>query len=131
MLVFCEDGGVQLALNISSHQVLGSDGELLVDGSVDHVLGANFEIRNALGIDRNVQLYLGGSWSETLSDELEITADGEYKNVLPEMQKALGHYAGIDVRAAIKGFNLDLNLEYGATGGLTNQAASLSLTKFF
>ena len=108
-----------------------TNGELLVDDSVDQVLGANFEIRNALGIERSVQLYLGGNWSETLSDELEITADGESKNVLPEMQKALGHYAGIDVRAAIKGFNLDLNLEYGTTGGLTHQAASLSLTKFF
>ena len=108
-----------------------ADGELLVDDAVDQVLGANFEIRNALGIDRNVQLYLGGNWSETLSDELEITADGESKNVSPEMQKALGHYAGIDVATVIKGFNLDLNLEYGTTGGLTHQVASLALTKFF
>ena len=108
-----------------------ADGELLVDDAVDQVLGANFEIRNALGIDRNLQLYLGGNWSETLSDELEITADGESKNVSPEMQKALGHYAGIDVATVIKGFNLDLNLEYGTTGGLTHQVASLALTKFF
>ena len=51
--------------------------------------------------------------------------------VSPEMQKALGHYAGIDVATVIKGFNLDLNLEYGTTGGLTHQVASLALTKFF
>ena len=108
-----------------------TDGELLVDDSVDQVLGAGFEIRNSLGIERNLQLYVGGNWSETLSDELEITADGEIKNVLPNMQKALGHYAGMDVRAAIKGFSLDLNLEYGTTGGLTHQVASLSLVKSF
>jgi hypothetical protein len=108
-----------------------TDGELLVDDSVDQVLGAGFEIRNSLGIERNLQLYVGGNWSETLSDELKITADGEIKNVLPKMQKALGHYAGMDVRAAIKGFSLDLNLEYGTTGGLTHQVASLSLVKSF
>ena len=108
-----------------------TDGDLLVDEAVDQVLGANFEMRNALGIEGNVQLYVGGNWNTTLSDELEITADGENKNVSPEMQKAFGHYAGIDVRAAIKGFNLDLNLGYGTTGGLTNQTASLSLIKSF
>ena len=94
-------------------------------------MGASFEIRNALGIKRSMQLYLGGKWNETLSDELEITADGENKNVSPKMQKALGQYVGIDVRAIIRGFSLDINLEYGTTGGLTNQVASLSLTKFF
>jgi len=108
-----------------------ADGELLVDDAVDQVLGANFEIRNSLGIERNMQLYLGGNWSETLSDEIEIIADGESKNVSPEMQNAFGHYVGIDVRAIIKGLNLDLNLEYGTTGGLTHQVASLALTKFF
>ena len=108
-----------------------TDGDLLVDDAVDQVLGANFEIRNSLGIERNMQLYLGGNWSETLSDEIEITADGENKNVSPEMQNAFGHYAGLTLTTKAKGFNLDFNLEYGRTGGLTNQTASLSLTKSF
>ena len=56
----------------------------------------------------------------------------EYLSVdLRPGESALGHYVGIDVRAKIKGFSFDLNLEYGTTGGLTNQVASLSLTKFF
>jgi hypothetical protein len=108
-----------------------TDGELLVDDAVDQVLGANFEIRNSLGIERNMQLYLGGNWNTTLSDELEITADGENKNVSPEMQNAFGQYAGLSLTTKVKDFNLGFNLEYGRTGGLTNQTASLSLTKFF
>jgi hypothetical protein len=119
------------AQRFPSYSASFTDGELLVDDSVDQVMGASFEIRNALGIKRSMQLYLGGKWNETLSDELEITADGENKNVSPKMQKALGQYVGIDVRAIIRGFSLDINLEYGTTGGLTNQVASLSLTKFF
>ena len=108
-----------------------TDGDLVVDDSVVQVLGTSFEIRDALGIERNMQLYLGGNWNHTYNDEIEITADGENKNVSPEMQNAFGRYAGIDIRAVIKGLNLDLNLEYGTTGGLTHQVASLALTKFF
>ena len=107
------------------------DGELLVENSIDQVLGAGFEIRNALGIDRNMQLYVGGNWNETLSDEIKITADGENKNVSPEMQNALGHYVGIDIKATIKGFDLNFNMQSGATGGLTDQVAILSLFKSF
>ena len=108
-----------------------TDGDLVVDESVTQVLGTSFEIMNALGIERNMQLYVGGNWNHTYNDEIEITADGENKNVSPEMQNAFGRYAGLTIATKIKGFNLDFNLEYGRTGGLTNQTASLSLNKFF
>ena len=107
-----------------------TDGDLVVDDSVVQVLGTSFEIRDALGIERNMQLYVGGNWNHTYNDEIEITADGENKNVSPEMQNAFGRYAGLTFAKKIKGFNLDFNLEYGRTGGLTNQTVSLSLNKF-
>ena len=108
-----------------------TDGDLVVDDSVAQVLGTSFEIKNALGIDRNMQLYVGGNWNHTYNDEIKITADGENKNVSPEMQNAFGHYAGLSLSRKVKDFNLDFNLEYGRTAGLTNQVVSLSLTKFF
>ena len=64
-------------------------------------------------------------------DEIEITADGENKNVSPAMQNAFGHYAGLSLTKKVKDFNLGFNLEYGRTRGLTNQVVSLSLNKYF
>ena len=106
------------------------DGDLVVGENINQVLGSGFEIRNYRGTDENLELYVGGDWNTTLSGEMEITADGEEKNISPRMKDVFGHYAGLAFTINAKSFDLGLNLEYGKTGRLTTQVASLTLTKF-
>ena len=73
--------------------------------------------------------YTGLSLNQTLSNKVEITADGERKDMDHYMSDDLAVKAGLNISKNNENFGLNLNLEFNEQNGLKDSKINISLTK--
>ena len=60
-----------------------TDGDLSVDDAIDQVLGAGFSVKHSTKTNNGfvIKPYIGATYNNTLSNDVQITADGEAETV--------------------------------------------------
>ena len=108
-----------------------TDGDLSVDDAIDQVLGAGFNVKYSKENTNGFVLepYLGLSANNTLSNDIEIIADGENKEAGHVMNGVLAKKIGFDLTKNTENFNFAININYQDQDGLIENSASISLSK--
>ena len=108
-----------------------TDGDLSVDDAIDQVLGAGFNVRHSKENTNGFILepYVGLSLNNTLSNDVEIIADGENKEAGHVMNGVLAKTIGFDLTKNTENFTFAFNFNHQDQDGLIGNAASISLSK--
>ena len=108
-----------------------TDGDLSVDDAVDQVLSGGFNVEYSKSFENGFVLkpYTGLSLNQTLSEKIDIVADGERKDMAHYMDDDLKVKAGLNISKNTENFGLNFNLEFNDQNGLKDTKVSISLTK--
>ena len=108
-----------------------TDGDLSVDDAIDQVLGAGFNVRHSKENTNGFILepYVGLSLNNTLSNDVEIIADGENKEAGHVMNGVLAKTIGFDLTKNTENFTFAINFNHQDQDGLIGNTASISLSK--
>ena len=108
-----------------------TDGDLSVDDAVDQVLSGGFNVEYSKSFENGFVLkpYTGLSLNQTLSEKIDIVADGERKDMAHYMDDDLAVKAGLNISKNTDDFGLNFNLEFNEQNGLKDSQVSISLTK--
>ncbi len=108
-----------------------TDGDLSVDDAVDQVLSGGFNVEYSKSFENGFVLkpYTGLSLNQTLSEKIDIVADGERKDMAHYMNDDLAVKAGLNISKNTENFGLNFNLEFNEQNGLKDSQVSISLTK--
>ncbi len=108
-----------------------TDGDLSVDDAVDQVLSGGFNVEYSKSFENGFVLkpYTGLSLNQTLSEKIDIVADGERKDMAHYMDDDLAVKAGLNISKNTDDFGLKFNLEFNEQNGLKDSQVSISLTK--
>ena len=108
-----------------------TDGDLSVDDAIDQVLGAGFNVKYSKKNTNGFVLepYAGLSMNNTLSNDVEIIADGESKEAGHVMNGVMAKRIGFDLTRNTENFSFAVNFNHQDQDGLVDNAASISLSK--
>ncbi len=108
-----------------------TDGDLSVDDAVDQVLSTGFNVEYSKSFENGFVLkpYSGLSINKTLSEKIDIVADGERKDMTHYMDDDLAIKAGLNISKNTENFGLNFNLEFNEQNGLKDSQVNISLTK--
>ena len=108
-----------------------TDGDLSVDDAVDQVLSTGFNVEYSKSFENGFVLkpYTGLSINKTLSEKIDIIADGERKDADHYMDDDLAVKAGLNISKNTDNFGLNFNFEFNEQNGLKDSQVSISLTK--
>ena len=108
-----------------------TDGDLSVDDAVDQVFSGGFNVEYSKSFENGFVLkpYTGLSLNQTLSEKIDIVADGERKDMAHYMDDDLAVKAGLNISKNTDDFGLNFNLEFNEQNGLKDSQVSISLTK--
>ena len=108
-----------------------TDGDLSVDDAVDQVLSAGFNVEYSKFFENGFVLkpYTGLSLNKTLSEKIDIIADGEGNDAVHFMDDDLAIKAGLNITKNSENFGLNFNLELNEQNGLKDSQVNISLTK--
>ena len=108
-----------------------TDGDLSVDDAIDQVLGAGFNVKYSKENTNGFVLepYLGLSANNTLSNDIEIIADGENKEAGHVMNGVLAKKIGFDLTKNTENFNFAINFNHQDQDGLIENSVNISLSK--
>ena len=108
-----------------------TDGDLSVDDAVDQVLSGGFNVEYSKSFENGFVLkpYTGLSLNQTLSEKIDIVADGERKDMAHYMDDDLAVKAGLNISKNTDNFGLNFNIEFNEQNGLKDSQVSISLTK--
>ena len=108
-----------------------TDGDLSVDDAVDQVLSAGFDVEYSKSFENGFVLkpYTGFSLNKTLSEKIDIIADGERKDIAHYMDEDLSVKVGLNISKNTDNLGLNFNLELNEQNGLKDTQVNISLTK--
>ena len=108
-----------------------TDGDLTVDEAVDQVLGAGFTVKHSTQLKNGfvVEPYGKFSLNNTLSNDINITADGENKEAEHVMNGVLAKRVGINLSKNNDDISFKLNIEHNIQNGLVGNRADISVSK--
>jgi hypothetical protein len=108
-----------------------TDGDLSVDTAIDQVFRAGFSVEYSKTTKNGFVLkpYTGFSYNNTLSDDIDIVADGENKNAKHKMNGVLGKRVGLSLTKKTKNLSLSFNLDHNNLNGLLDNSISFSISK--
>ncbi len=108
-----------------------TDGDLSVDDAIDQVLGAGFNVKYSKENTNGFVLepYAGLSINNTLSNDVEIIADGESKEAGHVMNGVMAKRIGFDLTRNTENFSFAVNFNHQDQNGLVENKASISLSK--
>ena len=108
-----------------------TDGDLTVDEAVDQVLGAGFTVKNSSQLKNGfvIEPYGKFSLNNTLSNDINITADGENKEAGHVMNGVLAKRAGINLSKNNDEISFKLNIEHNNQDGLIGNLVNISVSK--
>ena len=108
-----------------------TDGDLSVDDAIDQVLGAGFNVKYSKKNTNGFVLepYAGLSMNNTLSNDVEIIADGESKEAGHVMNGVIAKRIGFDLTRNTENFSFAVNFNHQDQDGLVDNTASISLSK--
>lgn len=108
-----------------------TDGDLSVDDAVDQVLSGGFNVEYSKFFENGFVLkpYTGLSLNQTLSEKIDIVADGERKDMAHYMDDDLAVKAGLNISKNTDNFGLNFNIEFNEQNRLKDSQVSISLTK--
>ena len=98
---------------------------------MDQVLSGGFNVEYSKSFENGFVLkpYTGLSLNQTLSEKIDIVADGERKDMAHYMDDDLAVKAGLNISKNTDDFGLNFNLEFNEQNGLKDSQVSISLTK--
>ena len=108
-----------------------TDGDLSVDDAIDQVLSAGFGVKYST-IFKNgfvFKPYANVSYNNTLSNDVEITADGENKEAGHVMNGVLAKRAGLSLTKHTDNISFSMNFEHGNQDELKENTFSISFSK--
>ena len=108
-----------------------TDGDLSVDDAIDQVLGAGFNVKYSKKSTKGFILepYVGLSANSTLSNDVEIIADGESKEAGHVMNGVLAKKVGFNLTKNTENFSFAINFNRQDQDGLIENNANISLSK--
>ena len=108
-----------------------TDGDLSVDEAVDQVLGAGFTVKNSSQLKNGfvIEPYGKFSLNNTISNDINITADGENKEAGHVMNGVLAKRAGINLSKNNDEISFKLNMEHNNQDGLIGNLVNISVSK--
>ena len=108
-----------------------TDGDLSVDDAIDQVLGAGFNVKYSKKSTNGFILepYAGLSANNTLSNDVEIIADGESKEAGHVMNGVLAKKVGFNLTKNTENFSFAINFNFQDQDGLIENTANISLSK--
>ena len=108
-----------------------TDGDLTVDEAVDQVLGAGFTVKNSSQLKNGfvIEPYGKFSLNNTISNDINITADGENKEAGHVMNGVLAKRAGINLSKNNDEISFKLNIEHNNQDGLIGNLVNISVSK--
>ena len=108
-----------------------TDGDLSVDTAIDQVFSAGFSVEYSKTNKNGFVLkpYTGFSYNNTLSDDIDIVADGENKNAKHKMNDVLAKRVGLSLTKKTKNLSLSFNLDHNNLNGLLDNSVSFSINK--
>ncbi len=108
-----------------------TDGDLSVDDAIDQVLGAGFNVKYSKKSNNSFILepYAGLSVNNTLSNDVEIIADGESKEAGHVMNGVLAKKVGFNLTKNTENFSFAINFNHQDQDGLIENTANISLSK--
>ncbi len=108
-----------------------TDGDLSVDTAIDQVFRAGFSVEYSKTTKNGFVLkpYTGFSYNNTLSDDIDIVADGENKNAKHKMNDVLAKRVGLSLTKKTKNLSLGFNLDHNNLNGLIDNSVSFSINK--
>ena len=108
-----------------------TDGDLTVDEAVDQVLGAGFTVKNSSQLKNGfvIEPYGKFSLNNTISNDINITADGENKEAGHVMNGVLAKRAGINLSKNNDEISFKLNVEHNNQDGLIGNLVNISVSK--
>ena len=108
-----------------------TDGDLSVDDAIDQVLGAGFNVKYSKKSTNGFILepYAGLSANNTLSNDVEIIADGESKEAGHVMNGVLAKKVGFNLTKNTENFSFAINFNFQDQNGLIENTANISLSK--
>jgi len=110
-----------------------TDGDLSVDDAIDQVLSAGFGAKYSKIFKNGFVLepYAGVSYNNTLSNDVEIIADGENKEAVHVMNGVLAKHVGLSLTKYTDNISFSLNFEHGDQNGLKENTFGISFSKKF
>ena len=107
-----------------------TDGDLSVDDAIDQVLGAGFNVKYSKNNKGFIlEPYAGLSVNNTLSNDVEIIADGESKEAGHVMNGVLAKKVGFNLTKNTENFSFAINFNHQDQDGLIENTANISLSK--
>ena len=108
-----------------------TDGDLSVDTAIDQVFSAGFTVEYSKTTKNGFVLkpYTGFSYNNTLSDDIDIVADGENKNAKHKMNGVLAKRVGLSLTKKTKNLALSFVLDHNNLNGLLDNSVSFSISK--
>ncbi len=134
------DENNELTLNVSSiygiHRLPKylsnfTDGDLSVDTAIDQVFNAGFNVEYSTTSKNGFILkpYSGLSYNNTLSNDINLIADGENKEAGHVMNGVLAKKVGLSITKNNNDFGLNINLEHKNQDGLIDNNINFSISK--
>ena len=104
-----------------------TDGDLSVDDAIDQVLGLGFNVKYSKKNNKGFVLepYAGLSINNTLSNDINIIADGENKEAGHVMNGVLAKNAGLNLTKNNENFSIAINLDHQDQDGLIENTVNL------
>tara|TARA_B100000686_G_scaffold10178_1_gene10243 strand:+ start:159 stop:2801 length:2643 start_codon:yes stop_codon:yes gene_type:complete len=108
-----------------------TDGDLSVDDAIDQVLGAGFDVKYSKKNNKGFVLepYAGLSINNTLSNDVNIIADGENKEAGHVMNGVLARNAGLNLTKNNENFSIAINFDHQDQDGLIENTVNLYFSK--
>ena len=108
-----------------------TDGDLTVDEAVDQVLGAGFTVKHSTQLKNGfvIEPYGKLSSNNTISNDINIIADGENKEAKHIMNGVLAKRVGINLSKNNDDISFKLNIEHNNQDGLIGNRADISVSK--
>ena len=108
-----------------------TDGDLSVDDAIDQVLGVGFNVKYSKKNNKGFVLepYAGLSINNTLSNDVNIIADGENKEAGHVMNGVLARNAGLNLTKNNENFSLSINFDHQDQDGLIENTVNLYFSK--
>ena len=108
-----------------------TDGDLSVDTAIDQVFSAGFNVEYSKNTKNGFVLkpYTGLSYNNTLSDDIDIVADGENKNANHEMNGVFAKRIGLSLTKNTRDLAFNFNLDHNDLNGLLDNSISFSISK--
>jgi len=108
-----------------------TDGDLSVDDAIDQVLGAGFSVKYSKENVKGFVLepYVGLSVNNTISNDVQIIADGENKEAGHVMNGVLAKRAGLTISKHTDDISFSLNIEHDNQDDLKENTFFISISK--